>query len=168
MLFVKLEKAFLFHLSWTDFRSPQGIVGRSLDNADFNSPKVQKPIADTSEYLARISVKGMVLNPVFCSLFLGKYNCGLRCGSQRSAKTRACPEARSRPGPRARPDLQTRDNFPSGQANEKWIFQQIGPAKENWVFQRLGQATKKGRRIILRVSPGDKTKTKFSNQRIKE
>ena len=46
------------------------VVSRLFYNADFKNSKVQKSICNASRDLAGISVKGMVLIPVSCSVFL--------------------------------------------------------------------------------------------------
>ena len=66
--FCDIGRGVLFHSSWT-VQSPLSAVDRSLDNADFKSPRAQKSIGDTSRNLAGISVKGIVLIPVSSSFF---------------------------------------------------------------------------------------------------
>ena len=59
----------MFHSSWIAL---QRVADQRLNNVDFKNPKEQKSFDDTLGDLAGISVKGMFLITVFCSIFLEK------------------------------------------------------------------------------------------------
>ena len=59
------------------------------------------------------------------------------------------------------PGQQIRDDFYSGLGRQRkgdFPMGQAGPAKEKRVYKWLGSATKKGKRITLRVSSGRQNK----------
>ena len=61
------------------FQNRQSVIGRRLDNADFESSKTRKPIDDTLYDLIGISVKDMVLILVSYSISSRKVivDCGM-------------------------------------------------------------------------------------------